>query len=165
MQRLRIRAGGLYFSRGLAAQQCAQQNRHATQASLTSACGSLIRVISCCYLWSYFTSRGPSIFLEKSGRSSSNAGYKIQKVCGRKIFLRTRTFGAPGSTQINRIFEAKDGTTCMNVLNTIERHNFCLNNLLTKSNRTELQTFNVKERSFGALCIGKSFKTPPVTCR
>ena len=64
----------------------------------------------------------------------------------------------------NRIFEAKDGKTCMNVLNTIERHNFRSNDLLTKSNRTELQTYKVEERAFGALCIGKSFKTPPVIC-
>ena len=27
------------------------------------------------------------------GRSSSNSGYKIQKICGRKIYLRTRTLG------------------------------------------------------------------------
>ena len=27
-------------------------------------------------------------------RSSSNLGYKIQKVCGWKIYSRTRTFGA-----------------------------------------------------------------------
>ena len=40
----------------------------------------------------------------------------------------------------NRIFESKDGTARMKIMNKIERHNFCLNDLLTKSNRTELQT-------------------------
>ena len=37
------------------------------------------------------------IFLDihkKQGRSSSNSGYKIQKICGWKIYSRTRTFGA-----------------------------------------------------------------------
>ena len=29
----------------------------------------------------------------KQGRSSSNSGYKIQKICGWKIYSRTRTFG------------------------------------------------------------------------
>ena len=31
---------------------------------------------------------------KKEGRSSSNSGYKIQKICGWKIYSRTRTFGA-----------------------------------------------------------------------
>ena len=31
---------------------------------------------------------------KKQGRSSSNSGYKIQKMCGWKIYSRTRTFGA-----------------------------------------------------------------------
>ena len=31
---------------------------------------------------------------KKQGRSSSNSGYKIQKLCGWKIYSRTRTFGA-----------------------------------------------------------------------
>ena len=45
----------------------------------------------------------------------------------------------------NRIFESKDGTARTKIVNKIERHNFCLNDLLTKSNRTELQTYKVKE--------------------
>ena len=45
----------------------------------------------------------------------------------------------------NRIFESKDGTTSMTIVNYIERHNFCLNDLLTKSNRTEIQTFQRNE--------------------
>ena len=53
----------------------------------------------------------------------------------------------------NPIFESKDGTKCMNILNKIERHNFCSNDLLTKSNRTELQTYKVEERTFGTPCI------------
>ena len=53
----------------------------------------------------------------------------------------------------NRIFESKDGTTSMILVNKIERHNFCLNDLLTKSNRTEIRTYKVEERTFGAPCI------------
>ena len=31
---------------------------------------------------------------KKQGRSSSNSGYEIQKICGWKIYYRTRTYGA-----------------------------------------------------------------------
>ena len=31
---------------------------------------------------------------KKQGRSSSSSGYEIQKICGWKIYSRTRTFGA-----------------------------------------------------------------------
>ena len=34
------------------------------------------------------------IHKKKQGRSSSNSGYKIQKLCGWKIYSRMRTFGA-----------------------------------------------------------------------
>ena len=53
----------------------------------------------------------------------------------------------------NRILESKDGTKSIKIVNYIERHNFCLNDLLTKSNRTEIQTYEVEERTFGTLCI------------
>ena len=52
----------------------------------------------------------------------------------------------------NRIFESKDGTTSMKIVNYIERHNFCWNDLLTKSNRTEIQTYKLEERTFGTPC-------------
>ena len=42
----------------------------------------------------------------------------------------------------------------MKIVNYIERHNFCWNDLLTKSNRTEIQTYKVEERTFGTPCIG-----------
>ena len=51
-----------------------------------------------------------------------------------------------------RIVESKDGTTSMKVVNYIERHNFCWNDLLTKSNRAEIQTYKVEERTFGTPC-------------
>ena len=35
---------------------------------------------------------------KKQGRSSSNSGYEIPKICGWKIFSRTRTFG----TQVHK---------------------------------------------------------------
>ena len=41
----------------------------------------------------------------------------------------------------------------MKIVNYIERHNFCRNDMLTKSNHTEIQTFEVKERTFGTPCI------------
>ena len=41
----------------------------------------------------------------------------------------------------------------MKIVNYIERHNFCCNDLLTKSNHTEIQTFEVEERTFGTPCI------------
>ena len=64
---------------------------------------------------------------------------KYKNICGWKIYSRTRTFGAdvtnPISTQsssahvvendTNRIFESKDDTTSMKIVNYIERHNFC----------------------------------------
>ena len=55
----------------------------------------------------------------------------------------------------DRIFESKDGTKSMKIVSYIERHNFCWNDLLTnlKSNRTEIQTFEVEERTFGTPCI------------
>ena len=53
----------------------------------------------------------------------------------------------------NRIFESKDCTTSMKIVNYMERHNFCCNDLLTKSNRTEIQTYKVEERTFGTPCI------------
>ena len=41
----------------------------------------------------------------RKDRSSSDSGYEIQKMCGWKLYSRTRTFGA--------------------IVNYIERHNFC----------------------------------------
>ena len=52
----------------------------------------------------------------------------------------------------NRILELKDGTKSMKIVNCIERYNFCLNDLLAKSNRTEIQTYEVEERTFGTPC-------------
>ena len=49
----------------------------------------------------------------------------------------------------NRIFESKDGKKSIKIVNYIERHNFCWNDLPTKSNRTEIQTYKVEERTFG----------------
>ena len=49
----------------------------------------------------------------------------------------------------DRIFESKDGTLSMKIVNYNERHNFRWNDLLTKSNRTEIQTYEVEEWTFG----------------
>ena len=84
---------------------------------------------------------------KKQRRSLSNSGYEIQKTCGWKIYSRTRTFCA----EVHK-FESKGGTISMKIVNYIERHNFCCNDLLTNSNHTEIQTFEVEERTFGTPC-------------
>ena len=48
----------------------------------------------------------------------------------------------------------------MRIVNQIERDNFCLNDLLTKSNRTEIQTYKVQERTFGKPCILLEHRRP-----
>ena len=53
----------------------------------------------------------------------------------------TRTRAPLVREYTNRIFESKDGTTSMKLVNQIERHNFCFNDLLNKFNRTEIQTY------------------------
>ena len=63
--------------------------------------------------------------------------------CAREPLARKNT---------NRVFESNDGTTSMKIVNKIERHNFCLNELLTKSNRTEIQTYKAEERTLGTPC-------------
>ena len=47
---------------------------------------------------------------KKQGRSSSNSGYRIQKICGWKIYSRTRTFGAEvhiSNIQVKRMGHTK----------------------------------------------------------
>ena len=75
------------------------------------------------------------------------------------MYSRTRTFGA----EVHK-WHIRD-TRWHNkykILNLTERHNFCLNDLLTKSNRTTLQSYKVEERTFGAPCIFNfwSFRLP-----
>ena len=53
----------------------------------------------------------------------------------------------------NWMFESKDGTASVKLVNKIERHNFCLNDMLTKSNHTEIQTYKVEERTSGIPCV------------
>ena len=59
------------------------------------------------------------------------------KKCGAGNYTRARAPLARKNT--NRIFDSNDGTTSIKIVNKIERHNG-LNELLTKSNRTEIQT-------------------------
>ena len=61
----------------------------------------------------------------------------------------TRTLAPLAWKHTNRILELKDGTKSMKIVNYMERHNFCLNDLLTKSNRTEIQTYEVEKRTLG----------------
>ena len=68
----------------------------------------------------------------------------------RELYSRTRTFGAELHKSKMRV---KRWHNKYKILNYIERHNFCLNDLLTKSNRTALQTYRVEERTFGTPCI------------
>ena len=55
----------------------------------------------------------------------------------------------------NRIFESKDGTESMKIVNYIEDTTFVemICQVQSKSNRTEIQTYKVKERTFGTPCI------------
>ena len=86
------------------------------------------------------------------GRSLSKLGYRTRKICGGKMYSRTRTFGAKYT---NRILESQDMHTKYKILNYIMKHNFFLSNLLTKSNWTILQSYKVKERTFGTPCTAK----------
>ena len=70
----------------------------------------------------------------------------------RKAGKYTGARGPLARKYTNRTLESKDGTTCTKIVNKIERHNFRLNDLLTKSSRTEIQTFKVEERTFGTPC-------------
>ena len=62
------------------------------------------------------------IFTKKQGRSLSNTGYEIKKIYVAGKYTRARAPLARKYT--NRIFELKDGTTSMKIVNYIERHNF-----------------------------------------
>ena len=85
------------------------------------------------------------IFTNKQGRGSNNsAGYKIQKTMWRENLL-AHTFSAKVHKANIRV---KRWHNKYEILNLIERHNFCLNYLLIKSNRTALQTYKVEERTF-----------------
>ena len=77
-------------------------------------------------------------------------GMKYKKYVAGKY---TRARAPLARKYANRIFESKDGTKSMKIVNYIERHNFCWNDLLTKSNRIEIQTYKVEERTFGTPCI------------
>ena len=69
-----------------------------------------------------------------------------------EIYSSKHTFGAEvhkPNIRVNR-WHSK-----YKILNDIERDNFCLNDLLTKSNRTTLQTYRVEERTFGTPCTVK----------
>ena len=59
---------------------------------------------------------------KKQGRSWSSSGYEIQKICRWKY---TRARAPLVRNYTNRIFESKDGTKSIKIVNYIERHNFC----------------------------------------
>ena len=77
-------------------------------------------------------------------------GYKIQKICGGKMYSRTRTFGAEVHKSNIRVTRWHNKYM---ILNYFERRDCCLSDLLTKSNRTTLQSYKVEERTFGTPCI------------
>ena len=81
-------------------------------------------------------------------------GYKIPKK-GWKVYSHTRTFGAEVHKSNIRV---KRWRNKFEKYNYIERRNFCLNDLLTKSNRTEIQTYKVEERTFGTPCSHQKFQ-------
>ena len=67
----------------------------------------------------------------------------LEKILARAPLVREYT---------NQIFDSNNGTASMKIVNQIERHNFCFNDLLNKFNRTEIQTYKVEERTFGTPC-------------
>ena len=66
------------------------------------------------------------------------------------MYSRTRSFGAEVHKSNIRVTRWHNK---YKILNCIERHNFCLSDLLTNSNRTTLQSHKVEERTFGTSCI------------
>ena len=86
---------------------------------------------------------------KKQGRSSSNSGYRIQKICGWKIYSRTRTFGAEVHKSNIRVKKLAQQVWKWWIR---LKDKFCFNDLLTKSNRAEIQTYKVDERTFGTPC-------------
>ena len=66
------------------------------------------------------------------------------------MYSRTRTFGAEVHKSNIRVTRWHNK---YKILNCIERHNFCLSDLLTNSNRTTLQSHKVVERTFGTSLI------------
>ena len=57
-----------------------------------------------------------------------------------------------------RIFESKDGTTSVKIVNSIERHNFWQNDLLTKFNRNEIQTKIEKRNELLGHTVGFAYR-------
>ena len=87
---------------------------------------------------------------KKQGRSSSNSGYRIQKICGWKIYSRTRTFGAEVHKSNIRVKKLAQQVWKWWIR---MKDKFCFIDLLTNSNRTEIQTYKVEERTLGETCI------------
>ena len=58
---------------------------------------------------------------KKKGRSLRRSGYTIQKICGGKMYLRTRTFKAESHKSNIRVTRWQNK---YKMLNCIERHNF-----------------------------------------
>ena len=68
------------------------------------------------------------------------------------MYSHTRTFGA----EVHKLnIRATRWHNKYKILNYIEKHNFCLNDLLTKSKCTTLQSYKVEERTFGTPCNNK----------
>ena len=61
------------------------------------------------------------ILKQKKGRSLRKSGYTIQKICGGKMYLRTRTFKAESHKSNIRVTRWHNK---YKMLNRIERHNF-----------------------------------------
>ena len=91
-------------------------------------------------------------YSQKTRKELSNSGYKIQIKKGWKVYSRTRTFGATEHKSNIRV-KRWHNTMSTKIVNWTESHNFCSNDFLTKSNRTEIQTYKVEERTFRTPCI------------
>ena len=73
------------------------------------------------------------------------------------MYSRTRTFGAEVHKSNIRVTRWHNK---YKILNCIERHNFCLSDLLTKSNRTTLQSYKVEERTWSGHARENTEKFP-----
>ena len=85
------------------------------------------------------------------GRSSSNSGYKIQKICGWKIYSRRAPLAREYTKSNIRVKRWHKYENSEIDWETQFLFHFIL---LNKFNRTEIQTYKVEERTFGTPFTG-----------
>ena len=107
--------------------------------------------------WTFFALRG-FIFRDihkMQGESSSNSAIKYKKYVAGKY---TRALTSLVRKHTSRIFESKDGWKSTKPSGLDWKTQLCWNDLLIKSNRTEIETYKVEERTLGTPCICDSYR-------